>query len=78
MLPSSPRPATVAGFFFGASMNYFRAFTNLLRMRRRAGAGWIKSALWAKELLLHNHRASKARAQRQRREEVERAGHQAL
>lgn len=59
-------------------MNTFRSFCNLVAMRRRSGASLAKSAAWAAGLLYRSHRTSKARAQRQRREAVERAGHQAL
>ena len=59
-------------------MNLLQSFRNLTAMRRRAGASWIKSARWAAGLLWRSHRGQKARAAREHREAVERAGHQAL
>ena len=59
-------------------MNQFTCFIRLTAMRRRAGASWIKSARWAAGLLWRSHRGQKARAAREHREAVERAGHQAL
>ena len=59
-------------------MNNIKAFANLVGMRQRGGASWIKSARWAAGLLWRSHRGQKARAAREHREAVERAGHQAL